>query len=137
MGPAQSASIAATPDAEAPSAEGRAPLCFVVDTDASIRHFLSLVLHGAGIDTEDLPDGQAGGPALTQRQPKLVFLNIALESADAIECILALSRAAYTGAVQLMSNRGSAVLAHVKSIVEQDHLRLLPVLQKQFVTTMV
>src|SRR5208282_2084497 len=117
--PAQSASIAATSEAEAPSAEARAPLCFVVDTDASIRHFLSLVLHGAGIDTEELPDGQAVRPALTQRQPKLVFLNIALESADAIECILALSRAAYTGAVQLMSNRGSAVLAHVKSIGEQ------------------
>src|SRR5579862_9951030 len=94
--PAQSASIAATAEAEASSAEARAPLCFVVDTDASIRHFLSLILHGAGIDTEELPDGQAVRPALTQRQPKLVFLNIALESADAIECILALSRSAYT-----------------------------------------
>jgi EAL domain-containing protein (putative c-di-GMP-specific phosphodiesterase class I) len=135
--PAQSASIAAPPDAEAPSAEARAPLCFVVDTDASIRHFLSLVLHGAGIDTEELPDGQAVRPALTQRQPKLVFLNIALESADAIECILALSRAAYTGAVQLMSNRGSAVLAHVKSIGEQHHLRMLPVLKKPFETSVV
>ena len=53
--PAQSASIAAPPDAEAASAEARAPLCFVVDTDASIRHFLSLVLHGAGIDTQSFP----------------------------------------------------------------------------------
>jgi len=97
----------------------------------------SLVLHGAGIDTEELPDGQAVRPALTQRQPKLVFLNIALESADAIECILALSRAGYTGAVQLMSNRGSAVLAHVKSIGEQHHLRMLPVLKKPFETSAV
>jgi EAL domain-containing protein (putative c-di-GMP-specific phosphodiesterase class I) len=135
--PAQASTIAATPDAEAPSAEARAPLCFVVDTDASIRHFLSLILHGAGIDTEELPDGQAVRPALTQRQPKLVFLNIALESSDAIECILALSRAAYTGAVQLMSNRGSAVLAHVKSIGEQHHLRMLPVLKKPFETSVV
>src|SRR5579863_9917597 len=133
--PAQT--IAATPVAEAPASEARAPLCFVVDTDASIRHFLSLVLHGAGIDTEELPDGQAVRPALTQRQPKLVFLNIALESSDAIECILALSRAAYTGAVQLMSNRGSAVLAHVKSIGEQHHLRMLPVLKKPFETSVV
>src|ERR1700685_3947815 len=114
--PAQSASIAATAEADASSAAARAPLCLVVDTDASIRHFLSLVLHGSGIDTEELPDGQAVRPALTQRQPKLVFLNIALESADAHECILALSRSAYTGAVQLMSNRGSALLAPVQSI---------------------
>ena len=135
--PAQSAGIAATPEAEAPGAEARAPLCFVVDTDASIRHFLSLVLHGCGIDTEELPDGQAVRPALTQRQPKLVFLNIALESSDAIECVLALSRVGYTGAVQLMSNRGSAVLAHVKSIGEQHHLRMLPVLKKPFETSMV
>jgi EAL domain-containing protein (putative c-di-GMP-specific phosphodiesterase class I) len=135
--PAQASTIAATPEAEAPSAEARAPLCFVVDTDASIRHFLSLILHGAGIDTQELPDGQAVRPALTQRQPKLVFLNIALESSDAIECILALSRAGYTGAVQLMSNRGSAVLAHVKSIGEQHHLRMLPVLKKPFETSVV
>src|ERR1700721_1569623 len=53
--PAQSASIAATPEADASSAEAGAPLCFVVDTDASIRHFLSLVLHGCGIDNEELP----------------------------------------------------------------------------------
>jgi EAL domain-containing protein (putative c-di-GMP-specific phosphodiesterase class I) len=132
--PAQT--LAATPEAEAPS-EARVPLCFVVDTDASIRHFLSLVLHGSGIDTEEFADGLAVRPALTQRQPKLVFLNIALESADAIECILALSRAGYTGAVQLMSNRGSAVLAHVKSIGEQHHLRMLPVLKKPFETSVV
>src|SRR6202041_3721907 len=135
--PAQASTIAATAEADASSAEAGAPLCFVVDTDASIRHFLSLVLHGCGIDTEELPDGQAVRPALTQRQPKLVFLNIALASADAIECILALSRAAYTGAVPLMSNRGSAVLAHVKSIGEQHHFRMLPVLKKPFETSVI
>jgi EAL domain-containing protein (putative c-di-GMP-specific phosphodiesterase class I)/CheY-like chemotaxis protein len=132
--PAQSHAAA---EAEAAPSEGRAPLCFVVDTDASIRHFLSLILHGSGIDTEEFPDGHAIRPALARRQPKLVFLNIALESADAIECILALSRAGYTGSVQLMSNRGSAVLAHVKSIGEQHHLRMLPVLKKPFETSVI
>jgi EAL domain-containing protein (putative c-di-GMP-specific phosphodiesterase class I) len=39
--------------------------------------------------------------------------------------------------VQLMSNRGSAVLAHVKSIGEQHHLRMLPVLKKPFETSVV
>src|SRR4029077_12011340 len=108
MGATPAQPLAATPEAEAPS-EARAPLCFVVDTDASIRHFLSLVLHGSGIDTEEFADGQAVRPAMTRRQPKLVFLHTALESPDAIECTLPLSRAGYTGAVQLMSNRGSAV----------------------------
>jgi EAL domain-containing protein (putative c-di-GMP-specific phosphodiesterase class I) len=130
--PAQSSTVAASPEPK--SGETRAPLCFVVDADASIRHFLSLILHGAGIDTEEFPDGQAVRSALARRQPKLVFLNIALESADAIECVLGLGRTGYGGAVQLMSNRGSAVLAHVKSIGEQHRLRMLPVLKKPFET---
>ncbi|MGD0148532.1 MAG: EAL domain-containing response regulator [Xanthobacteraceae bacterium] len=137
MGATPAQTIAATPEAEAPPSEARAPLCFVIDADASIRHFLSLILHGSGIDTEEFPDGQAIRTALGRRQPKLVFLNIALESSDAIECVLALSRSGYTGAVQLMSNRGSAVLAHVKSIGEQHHLRMLPVLKKPFETSVV
>jgi EAL domain-containing protein (putative c-di-GMP-specific phosphodiesterase class I)/CheY-like chemotaxis protein len=130
--PAQSPTVAAS--SEPKNGEARAPLCFVVDADASIRHFLSLILHGAGIDTEEFPDGQAVRSALARRQPKLVFLNIALESADAIECVLALGRNGFSGAVQLMSNRGSAVLAHVKSIGEQHHLRMMPVLKKPFET---
>ena len=36
-----------------------------------------------------------------------------------------------------MSNRGSAVLAHVKLIGEQHHLRMLPVLKKPFETSVV
>src|SRR5580704_6363737 len=133
--PAQSPTVAAS--SEPKNGDARAPLCFVVDADASIRHFLSLILHGAGIDTEEFPDGQAVRSALARRQPKLVFLNIALESADAIECVIGLGRTGYGGAVQLMSNRGSAVLAHVKSIGEQHRLRMLPVLKKPFETGMV
>jgi EAL domain-containing protein (putative c-di-GMP-specific phosphodiesterase class I) len=132
---AQSSTVAAT--AEAHGDDARAPLCFVIDTDASIRHFLSLILHGAGIDTEEFPDGQAVRAALARRQPKLIFLNIALESAAAIECVISLAHAGFTGAVQLMSGRGSAVLAHVKSIGEQHHLRMLPALKKPFETGVV
>ena len=45
--------------------------------------------------------------------------------------------AAYRGPVQLMSSRGSAVLAHVKTIGEQHHLHMLPVLMKPFETSVV
>ncbi len=72
--------------------DARAPLCFVIDADASIRHFLSLVLHGAGIDTEEFADGQSFRAAMSRRIPALVFLNIALEFADAIECVVALGK---------------------------------------------
>lgn len=66
------------------------PLCFVIDSDENIRHFLSLVLHGSGIDTEEFADGQGLRQAMSRRTPDLVFLDIPLESAEAIACVLSL-----------------------------------------------
>jgi len=127
--PAQSATAA--------TAATRAPLCFVVDGDASIRHFISLVLHGVGIDTEEFADGQGLPAALARRAPDLVFLDIEIESATAIACVNTLGKADYRGRVQLMSGRGLAVLAHVKSIGEQQQLQMLPVLRKPFETNVI
>lgn len=109
-----------------------APVCLVVDDDASIRHFLSLILHGSGLDTEDLSDGASFLAALDKRLPDLVFLNVGLEAKAAMECLVALGKHRYAGFVQLMSNRGSAVLEHVKSIGEQHAVKMLPVLKKPF-----
>jgi EAL domain-containing protein (putative c-di-GMP-specific phosphodiesterase class I) len=111
-----------------------APLCYVVDEEASIRHFLSLVLHGSGVDTMEFADGAALRRALENRIPDLVFHNIALDSADAIESVVALGKCAFHGSVQLMSNRGAAVLEHVKNIGTQQHINMLPVLKKPFET---
>jgi EAL domain-containing protein (putative c-di-GMP-specific phosphodiesterase class I) len=117
--------------------EVRAPLCFVIDPDPSIRHFLSLILHGAGIDTEEITDVNELRAALQRRPPNLVFLDIPLESSEAISSVIALGKGGYGGQIQLMSSRGSAVLAHVKSIGEQQHLQMLPVLRKPFETNVV
>ena len=99
----------------AAGASSRVPLIFLVDDEPTIRHFLSLILHGAGIDTEEFPDGGALQPALARRTPDLVFLSIGLESSVSIETIVGLGKRGYPGYVQLMSSRGSAVLEHVKS----------------------
>jgi EAL domain-containing protein (putative c-di-GMP-specific phosphodiesterase class I) len=141
MGLAMSAKAAQPPSAVPARAPGdaedgnvRVPLCFVVDGDASIRHFLSLVLHGAGIDTEEFADAQTFRAAMARRAPDVVFLNIALESAEAIQCVVVLGKKNYTGYVQLMSSRGSAVLEHVKSIGTQHKLQMLAPLKKPFDT---
>jgi EAL domain-containing protein (putative c-di-GMP-specific phosphodiesterase class I) len=134
---ANPALLSNTPTPERDTAAGNrahAPLCFVVDGDASIRHFISLVLHGVGVDTEEFAHGKSVEEVLAKRQPNLIFLNIALESSEAIETVAALGRRGYGGHVQLMSARGSAVLAHVKSIGEQHRLQMLPVLKKPFET---
>ncbi len=135
--PAQSKFVAAPParESEVSILDSRTPVCFVIDPDESIRHFLSLILHGSGIDTEEFADSHTVRTALARREPNVIFLNISLDSADAIECVVALGRGGYRGHVQLMSNRGSAVLAHVKSIGEQQSLQMLPVLKKPFETS--
>ena len=111
-----------------------APLCYVVDEEASIRHFLSLVLHGSGVDTMEFADGAAMRRALENRVPDLVFHNIPLDSADAIESMMALGRSGLGCSVQLMSGRGAAVLEHVKNIGTQQQISMLPVLKKPFET---
>ena len=45
------------------------------------------MLHGAGVDTVEFPDGSAMRKAVEARPPALVFHNISLESADAIESV--------------------------------------------------
>jgi EAL domain-containing protein (putative c-di-GMP-specific phosphodiesterase class I) len=124
-----------TPAVEAPPlAPDGGPLCYVVDEEPSIRHFLSLVLHGSGVDTVEFPDGATMRKAVETRPPALVFHNISLESAEAIESVVALGKLKYRGAVQLMSARGAAVLEHVKAIGAQHKLHMMPVLKKPFET---
>ena len=110
------------------------PLCFVVDDEPSICHFLSLVLQGSGLDTKEFQTGQAFREAMALYLPDLIFLNIPLESGEAISSLVALGKHKYPGAVQLMSNRGSAVLEHVKNIGDQHKLKMLPILKKPFDT---
>ena len=130
--PATSLSAAndVTLDAVTAGGEARVPVCFVIDADASVRRFLSLILHGAGLNTQEFAAGAALAAVLAKRAPDIVFLDIALEFAEAVKCLIELSDNNYRGQVQLISNRGAAVLAHVKQIGEQHHLQMLPVLKK-------
>jgi EAL domain-containing protein (putative c-di-GMP-specific phosphodiesterase class I) len=126
---------------DAPEAAGesvaqreRTPLCFVVEEQSSIRQFLSLMLHGSGVDTEEFADGTTFRQAIVDRKPDLVFIDIALDASDGIESVVSLGKQGYFGFVQLMSNRGSAVLEHVKAIGLQHKMNMLPVLKKPFDT---
>ncbi|MGI8526235.1 MAG: hypothetical protein ACR2K5_08655 [Pseudolabrys sp.] len=99
--PAATPSPSFVPAAEGPAAARTcAPLCWVVDEDAGLRHFLSLVLHGAGIDTVEFADGEALRSEIGKRVPDLIFLNISLESSDAIDSVIALGKAQFRGAIQ-------------------------------------
>ncbi|HEY1473925.1 MAG TPA: EAL domain-containing protein [Pseudolabrys sp.] len=117
-----------------PLAPGTAPLCYVVEDDSSIRQFLSLVLHGSGIDTVEFADGAALRKSAEKRVADLIFHNVALDAGDAIESMIALGVRGFRGAVQLTSSRGAAVLDRVKTIGVERKLNMLPVLKKPYET---
>ena len=114
----------------APGKDSQAPRCFVVDSDASVRRFLSLILHGAGLNAEEFAAGETLTTALAHRPPDLIVLDVALEFSEPIQCLRELAASNYRGPVQLLSSRGAAVLAHVKHIGEQNGLQMLPALKK-------
>ena len=115
--------------------EHRSPLAFIIDEEASIRQFVSLILQGGGVDTIEFVDGPSFRETPITRAPDLVFLNVNLEAQDAVQSIETLSRSEFAGAVQLISNRGSAVLDTVKQSGELMKIRMLPVLKKPFETS--
>jgi len=128
-------SAAAKPDAAAATSERRGALAFIIDEEGSIRQFVSLILQGSGVDTIEFVDGASFRGTPITRLPDMVFLNVNLEVQDAVASIETLTKAGFTGAVQLMSSRGSAVLDNVKQAGEQMKLPMLPVLKKPFETS--
>jgi EAL domain-containing protein (putative c-di-GMP-specific phosphodiesterase class I) len=133
--PAKKTAAKPAPIVEAPPlAPGTAPLCYVVEDDSTIRQFLSLVLHGSGIDTVEFADGAALRKSADKRVPDLIFHNVALDAGDAIESMIALGVRGFRGAVQLTSGRGAAVLERVKTIGVERKLNMLPVLKKPYET---
>ena len=111
---------------------GAIPTCFVVDPDSSIRHFISLIMQGSGIDTQEFTDGAAFRQALGSLTPNIVFINVPNESEDVQKSMTALGQRAFVGAVQLMSSRPPAVIDPIKATGEQQKLRMLPCIKKPF-----
>jgi EAL domain-containing protein (putative c-di-GMP-specific phosphodiesterase class I) len=106
------------------------PLCFIVDEDPRIRHFLSLILQGAGVDAVEYPDCTSFRDERLGRPGHMIFLNIGLDTNEANKTLVTLGKARFAGAVQLMSNQGIVVLENLKKIGEQCNLKMLPVLKK-------
>lgn len=133
----ESAAAPAHPATDAAPAAGerRTPLAFVVDGESSIRHFVSLVLQGSGVDTLEFDNSAELREARTVRPPDLILLDVSVDVQDALATIERLGSSGYRGPVQLMSARGLAVLETVKQAGEQHGLRMLPVLKKPFETS--
>ncbi len=108
------------------------PVCYIVDDDVRTCHFLSVILYGHGVRTEEFSDAPSFLQAVARRSPDLVFLDVGRDARETIGLTNALAEQGYFGFIQLMSTRGAAVLEHVKKIAEQQKLVALAGLTKPF-----
>jgi EAL domain-containing protein (putative c-di-GMP-specific phosphodiesterase class I)/CheY-like chemotaxis protein len=116
----------------AQSASAR-PDAFVIDDEAGVCKFISLALEDLGLAAESFQSAEAAAAALDRGGwPEIVFLDVALGQADAIDVIRSLSAKGYDGVVQLMSGHRSGLLDDVHRVGVSHGLNMCPPLQKPF-----
>ena len=107
-----------------------APLCWIVDDEVRTRQFLSLVLNGLGIDTQEYKEDGAMWRDAESRLPHLVFLNVSHDFTKAINALIILAGRRFSGTIQLIGDRAQAVLEHARNVGTEHNLKMLPVMQK-------
>ena len=68
------------------------PRILVIDDDQPLRETLARVLAGAGYETDQAADGNAGLAACARHRPDLVITDIIMPDREGIETILELRR---------------------------------------------
>jgi EAL domain-containing protein (putative c-di-GMP-specific phosphodiesterase class I)/CheY-like chemotaxis protein len=124
-------SVKFTADAST-KANGSAPLCFVVDDEPGICHFICATLDDLGVETASFGNVSQLFEGLKQRSPDLIFLDVSLERSDAVDAIRGLSELNFGGVIQLISGLDQALLADVRRVGEERSLRMLSPLRKPF-----
>lgn len=127
--PMSASSTSATPASHS-VVDARTKLCLICDAESSIRHFLSLIMHGANVDAEEFVNGAAMRQALAGKPADLAFIDVPLDVSDAVETINALAKIKFAGAVQLIGGQGTAPMEQVRQAGERNNLRMLPPLKK-------
>jgi EAL domain-containing protein (putative c-di-GMP-specific phosphodiesterase class I) len=107
-------------------------VCLIIDEDARMRHFLSLILHGAGVDAIEFADGNAFRQDRAAPSGDMIFLGVGADSRDVAKTLEALGKSKYAGAVQLMGTQSPVALDNLKRTGTQSKLRMLPPLKKPF-----
>jgi len=119
-------------DGKAHADQGAALHCFIIDDEPGIRQIVAYSLHNFGIATREFDNAPGVLTALEHSTPDFCFLDVTLESSDAIDVIRGLAQRGYRGPVQLMSGRDPALLQEVRRVGERHALNMLPVLPKPF-----
>jgi ActR/RegA family two-component response regulator len=133
-GPGLDARSAGREAVAAGSADAKAavPFALIIDDQEPICQVVAMALTQLGVESASY---RTAGPAiasLDQRQPAIVFLDVALEQSDAIDVIKGLSEKHYKGIVQLMSGGRAPLLEAIQRIGARFGLVLPPPLRKPF-----
>jgi DNA-binding response OmpR family regulator len=108
------------------------PLCCVVDDDAGICKALCFTLKKLGFETAEIATPAGLDQAMDTRDPSLIFLDLGLGQAGAMDVLPILVRHGYKGPVQLMSGRSQSVLDEFVGVGKEQGLTMLPALAKPF-----
>jgi FixJ family two-component response regulator len=113
-------------------AKAAVPFALIIDDQEPICQVVAMALTQLGVESASY---RTAGPAiasLDQRQPAIIFLDVALEQSDAIDVIKGLSEKHYKGIVQLMSGGRAPLLEAIQRIGARFGLVLSPPLRKPF-----
>jgi EAL domain-containing protein (putative c-di-GMP-specific phosphodiesterase class I)/CheY-like chemotaxis protein len=105
---------------------------FIVDDEPELRRMIVSALGQLQRSPKEFASANDLVTGLEVDEPKLIFLDVALDGSDAIDVIRQLGAAGYSGAVQLMSGRDTTLLTEIESVGKRHGLVMLPPLQKPF-----
>jgi EAL domain-containing protein (putative c-di-GMP-specific phosphodiesterase class I) len=104
----------------------------VIDDEEGICKYIASVVGELGYHVDYYTNAQLAFRALRQCAPEVIFLDVALAGADAIDVLRVLERQGYRGVVQLMSGTNQSILEDVRRIGERHNLVMRPPLCKPF-----
>jgi EAL domain-containing protein (putative c-di-GMP-specific phosphodiesterase class I)/CheY-like chemotaxis protein len=122
----------AAPTSAAASVSPLRPRAFVIDDEEGICKFVATGATSLGYEADYFTSAQPALAALKYCVPDIIFLDIAIGGADAIDVLRQLAQKGYTGVVQLMSGSNIDLLEDVRRVGERHKLIMRPPLAKPF-----
>ena len=106
--------------------------CLIVDDDAGIRRLIAYNLGKLGVDFAECETVAAVGPALSEHDPDLIFLDLGLADGDEHSVLSLLAEREFAGRVQIVSGRSAEVLDEICDWGRGKGLSMLPPFPKPF-----
>ncbi|WP_052715909.1 response regulator transcription factor [Devosia chinhatensis] len=93
--------------------------CYVLDDDPAVNEVICGILGRNGVDFESFLSLDALLRAMASTHPDLIFLDVRLKDADAVEAVRQLHAIGYRGKIQVVSGLGAAQLSEIYRLLER------------------